>query len=106
MSIVITGAQAELGDGTVAARIERITVGGGIQVKTVDGAPEEVQHPTFTRYHVRLLSQAGPLIPDELVEAGTYEEACKLAEAYAEKVTANAAKIGELQAALAGGPEK
>lgn len=101
MGVVITGAQVELDDGTVVARIERIIVGGGVQVRMVDGTPEEVQHPAFTRYHVRLLSQAGPLIPDQLEEAGTYEAACEAGEAYAAKVTANAAKIAEVQAALA-----
>jgi hypothetical protein len=100
MAVVITGARVQLGDGTVVARIERVGIGGGIRTRTVDGVPVDEQQPLFERFHVRLLSPVGPLAPDELVEAATYEDACAAGEEYAAKVAANAGKIADLAGAL------
>jgi hypothetical protein len=100
MTVVITGAQVELDDGTVAARIERVILGGGERTRMIDGVPETTTDPQSIRFHVRLLSQAGPLIPDQLQEAETYEKACLAGEAYAEKVQANQAKIDDLNESL------
>lgn len=101
MGVVITGAQVELGDGTVVARIERIGIGGGIRARTVDGEQVEEQQELFYRHHIRLLSQAGPMIPDQLEETETYAQACKVGQAYADKVAANQEKIADLTEALA-----
>ena len=102
MPVVITGARVELADGTVVARIERVGIGGGVRTRTIDGVPVDTQEPLFERFHVRLLSQAGPLIPDQLAEAETYEEACAAGEAYAAKVAAHAEKIAAVAGALCG----
>ncbi len=100
MSIVISGAQVELDDGTVVARIERILIGGGERTRMIDNVPETTTDPLFIRYHVRLLSQAGPMIADELELVETYKDACKVGEAYAEKVMANAEQIAALRESL------
>jgi hypothetical protein len=100
MTVVVTGARVELADGTVVALIERIRIGGGIRTRTIDGEQVDEQQPSFERHHARLLSQAGPMIPDELVETETFEQACEAGEAYAKSVTANAAQIAALRASL------
>jgi hypothetical protein len=100
MTAVITGARVELDDGRVVALIERVGIGGGIRTRVIDGVPVDEQQPYFERFHVRLLSQAGPLVPDQLVEAGCYEDACEAGEAYAAKVAANAGRLAELAEAL------
>ncbi len=86
-------------DGTEVALVEAITIGGGVQVVTVDGIPEERQHPVFHRFHVRLLSP-DRMIPDQLREAASYEEACKLGLKYAAKLAEHAARADELAADL------
>lgn len=99
--VAITGASVSQ-DGAEVARIEAITVGGGVQTVTVDGVPEDRQHPVFHRFHVRLLSP-DRMIPDVLREAGTYEDAVKIGVAFAERVAANAERIAELREALKDG---
>jgi hypothetical protein len=105
MSIRITAAEVALPNGTVVAYIEAIAVGGGTQVVMVDGKPEQRQHPLSHCYHARLLSQAGRMISDEIVDAETYEDACKAGEAYARKVQRNAKQIAELRDSLASGDD-
>jgi hypothetical protein len=100
MPVVITGARVQLDDGTVVARIERVGIGGGIRTRTIDGEPVDTQEPLLERFHVRLLSQAGPMVADQLADAGTYEEACAVGEEYAVKVAANAEQIAAVVAAL------
>jgi hypothetical protein len=86
-------------DGTPLAQIERVRIGGGTQTVTVDGVPEERQHPTFFLFHVRLLSP-DRMIPDQLCEAQTYDDAVELALKYAAKRVEHAARIDELAADL------
>ena len=100
--VVVLTARVEL-DGREVALVERVTIGGGTQVITVDGVPQDKVHPTFERFHVRLLSQAGRMVPDQLEEAGDWDEACKIGVAYAERVAANATRIADLQEALKDG---
>ena len=97
-TVTITAARIDL-DGVTVAQVEAITVGGGFQTVTVDGVPEERQHPTFHRFHCRLLSP-DRMIPDELRETDTYEEAVELGLKYAERRAEHAAKLTELAAAL------
>lgn len=100
MGVVVMSAHVVLGDGTVAARIERVLIGGGERTRMIDGTPEVTNDPLFERFHVRLLSQAGPMVGDRMEEAETYEDACVLGEAYAAKVTANAGQIAALRESL------
>jgi hypothetical protein len=95
--VVITGAQVLTGDGRPAASIDLVEVGGGSQVVTVDGVPQERIHPASVIFHVRFLSP-DRLISDELREAASYEEAVELGKAYAVKLAEHADRI----AALAG----
>lgn len=97
--VIITSARAETADGAVAATIDRVAVGGGEQIVTVDGTAETRVHASSVVYHVRLITP-GLTIPDELRECGTYEEACAAAEDYAAKLDANAGRIAELAADL------
>jgi hypothetical protein len=96
--VEITGARVTV-DAAEVALIEAITIGGGVQVVTVDGIPEERVHPVFRRFHVRLLSP-DRIIPDQLLEADTYEEACALALKYAAKRAEHAAQVDALAADL------
>ncbi len=93
--VIPTGARIELDDGTIVAVVEAITIGGGTQVVTVDGVPEERVHPTFHRFHCRLLSP-DRMIPDQLRETETYDEAIALGVAYAEKRVQHADSVAEL----------
>lgn len=95
----ITGARVVLDDGTVVAEIDAVTIGGGIQVVTVDGVPEERQHPTLHRFHCRLLSP-DRMIPDELRETETYDEAVDLGLRYAARRIEHARQVGDLAASL------
>lgn len=97
--VVITSARVDTEDGTAAATIDLVEVGGGTQTVTVDGTPEERIHPTSQIYHVRLLSP-DRMIPDELREIDSYGDAVKLGERYAKKLTENRARIDELAADL------
>ena len=82
-------------DSVPLARIERVTIGGGIRV--VEGEPQ--QHPTFERFHVHMLSP-DRMIPDQLLDAETYDEAVDLAVAYGGKRIQHAAKVAELAESL------
>lgn len=97
--VFITGARVDLPDGTTVAQIDAVTIGGGVQTVTVDGVPEDRQHPTLHRFHCRLLSP-DRMIPDQLLEAETYEEAVELGKAYAVKRAKHAAQLAELAADL------
>lgn len=97
--VQIMSARVVSADGTPVAQVDRVRIGGGTQVVTVDGVPEERQHPTFYRFHVRLLSP-DRMIPDELRETETYDDAVKLALRYALKRAEHAARVDELAASL------
>lgn len=98
-AVTITEARVDLDDGTVVAYIEAVTIGGGTQIVTVDGVPEERQHPMFRRFHVRLLSP-DRMISDQLREAETYEEAVEVGLEYAAKRVKHAQQVEELAADL------
>jgi hypothetical protein len=93
--VEITAARVVTGDGQAAATIELVGVGGGSQTVTVDGVAEERTHPSSTLFHVRLLSP-DRMIPDELRDVASYDEAVELAEAYAAKLAEHAGRIAEL----------
>ncbi len=97
--VVITTARVELADGTPVALIEAVTIGGGVQVVTVDGVPEDRQHPTLFRHHCRLLSP-DRMIPDQLLDVETYEEAVKIGLQYAARRVDHARQLGDLAASL------
>src|SRR5689334_18016267 len=82
-------------DGTLAATIARVDIGGGTQLVTVDGVAETRTHPSWTVWHVRLISPTR-MMPDELREEQDYDAAVKLAEAYAAKLDEHAERIAEL----------
>ncbi len=97
--VTITGARIDLADGTTVAQVEAVTIGGGIQVVTVDGVPEERQHPTLHRFHCRLLSP-DRMIPDQLFDVETYEEAVDVGLQYAARRVEHAQQLGDLAASL------
>jgi len=92
--VVITSAEI-----AGAATIDLVRVGGGTQVVTVDGTPTVRTHPATTVYQVRFLSP-DRMIPDELTEVATYDEACDLAVRYANKVQVHAERVAALAADL------
>lgn len=98
-AVVITAARVDTADGRPAATIELVEVGGGEQVVTVDGVKETRVHPRSVVYHVRLLSP-DKFVPDQLREAGSYEEACALGVKYAAKMAEHAARVDALAADL------
>ena len=93
--VVITAARIDTAGGLTAATIDLVQVGGGSQTVTVDGTPEERIHPHSTLFHVRLLSP-DRMIPDELREVATYEEAVSLGRAYADRLDEHAQRIADL----------
>ena len=95
----ITAARVDTADGREAALITLVDVGGGEQVVTVDGAPEVRVHPSSRVYHVRLLSP-DRMLPDQLREAPSFEDACALGEAYAGRLAEHAARVDDLAADL------
>lgn len=97
--VVITGTRVDLADGTTVALIEAVTIGGGQQTVTVDGVPEDRQHPTYYRFHCRLLSP-DRMIADQLHETQTYEEAVDIGLAYAAKRAKHAQQLAELAEGL------
>lgn len=97
--VVVTSARIDLPDGTAVAVVEAVTIGGGVQVVTVDGVPEERQHPTLHRFHCRLLSP-DRMIPDQLIETETYDEAVEVGLRFAAKRVEHARQIADLAATL------
>lgn len=89
--VQIAAARVVDANGTALALIERMTIGGGIRV--IEG--EEHQHPTFERFHVRMLSP-DRMIADQLLEAETYDAAVDLAMTYAAKRIEHAARVDQL----------
>jgi hypothetical protein len=92
---VITAARIDTAGGLIAATIDLVEVGGGSQTVTVDGTPEERIHPHSTVFHVRLLSP-DRMIPDELRQVPTFDEAVSLGTAYAARLDEHAQRIAEL----------
>jgi hypothetical protein len=97
--VLVTVASVRLDDGAEVARIERVTIGGGTQTVTVDGVPEERRHPMMQLFHVHLISP-DRMIPDQLHDAQTYDEAVELALAYGRKRVEHAAQVDALAASL------
>lgn len=95
MSAEIMTARVLTGSGVLAATIDRVDVGGGEQVVTVDGVPEVRVHPISAVYHVRLIAP-NRMVPDELLAEATYEAAVEAAEEYAARLAVNAERIAEL----------
>lgn len=87
--VVSASARVSTPDGTLAALVDEVPVGGGTQVKTIDGAPVEETHPLTSVYHVRLISPDRS-VPDQLREAASYEEAIDVASKYAARLTERA----------------
>jgi len=85
--LIIDAAHVELDDGTVAATVARVATGGGVQVVTVDGQPDDRVHPSGVLYHVRLIS-ADRMLPDRLEQTHDLDEAGEIAVAYAAKLGA------------------
>jgi hypothetical protein len=99
-TVTVTGARVDLDDGTTVAQIDAVTIGGGIRiVGQIDGAPVERADPTLHRFHCRLLSP-DRMIPDQLVETESYEEAVAVGLKYAGKRAEHARQIAELAADL------
>ena len=99
MSVLITGARILTSSGTTAAEIAHVAVGGGVQVKTVDGEPVEFTHPYHEVYHTRLIAPDRSMF-DTLVETATFEDAVSAGEAYATKLEAHAAQAAALAESL------
>lgn len=95
MTVEVTAARTLAADGRIAATIDLVEVGGGTQTVTVDGAPEERVHPHSAIFHVRLLSP-DRMLPDELREAASYDEACDLATRYAARLDEHAERLADL----------
>lgn len=95
----IVGARVDCADGRPAATIDLVEVGGGGQVVTVDGVPEERVHPSRQVFHVRLLSP-DRMLPDDLREVADYESAVKLGVSYAAKLDEHAVQLAQLVAGL------
>lgn len=98
-TVTITGARVDLDDGTTVALIEAVTIGGGTQVVTVDGVPEERVHPTLRRFHCRLLAP-DRMLSDQLLDAATYDDAVEMGLRYAEKRAKHAQQLSDLAAEL------
>ena len=97
--VQIMVAHVNLANGQTVARIERVQVGGGIRMVTVDGSEVPEQHPLSEAFHVRLLSP-NPMIPDELHDVATYDEAVELGRKYAAKRAEHAEAIDGLAQSL------
>ena len=93
--ILITEARVDAANGTVAALVQWIPIGGGSRTVTVDGVPEEQVHPISSTYHVRFISP-DRMVPDELRSADSYEDACALAIKYANNLNAHAKRVAAL----------
>lgn len=93
--VTILTAQVLSEEGVPAAFIELIQIGGGSQIVTVDGVPEERVHPASAVYHVRCISP-DRMIPDQLIAVDSYEKACELAVRYAQKMDEHADRVASL----------
>lgn len=100
MTTIVTNARTETADGRVAAYLSLTPVGGGTQVKTVDGSPEEVTHPFSEVWNVHLISP-DPMLPGKAVTAADYKAAVAAGEAWAKKIDAASADMQALAAELA-----
>jgi len=97
-AIVSTAARVTLPDGRLAATIDEVPVGGGTQVKTVDGEKVETVHDSSKVYHLRLIS-LDRSVPDELREFSDYDEAVAAGVAYADRLEQSAAQaLADLKA--------
>ena len=94
-TVQITSARVLTDEGRLAALVDLVDIGGGTQVVTVDGSPEVRTHPASTVFHARLVSP-DIMIPDQLHECATYDDAISLGETYAGKLSAHAADIAAL----------
>ncbi len=78
--------------GVLAATIDEVPTGGGTgSYFTPGGVLEDKTHPVSSVWHVRLLS-TDRSVPDQLREAGSYDEAVKIASAYAARLDERAAQ--------------
>jgi hypothetical protein len=93
--VVITSARVDAANGRLAALIDLIGVGGGSQTVTVDGTPEDRVHPVSSVYHVRFVSP-DRMIPDELREVTSFDDALKLANEYADRLVEHAERVARL----------
>ncbi len=89
--LLIMTAHVVIDGGTVVAMVERVTIGGGFRM--IEG--EEIQHPSFVRHHCRLISP-DRMMPDQLIDTETYDEAVAAAMKYADKRVEHAARIEQL----------
>jgi hypothetical protein len=92
--VLVTAVEVRI-DSRVAATVDAVDVGGGSQVVTVDGVPEERIHPSSRVFHVRFISP-DRMLPDELREVDDYDLAVKLGVAYAEKLSEHADRLASL----------
>jgi hypothetical protein len=82
-------------NGRLAAFVERTPVGGGTQIVTVDGKPEERVHPSSVVYHARLISV--DLTQSNVIkDCDTWDEAVAEAEAYAARLDAVAEQAASI----------
>ena len=75
-----------------------LAVGGGTQVVTVDGQPEDRVHPSSVVYHARLIS-IDLAQSDVIKDCDTWDAAVAAAEAYALRLDA----VAEQAAAITQG---
>jgi hypothetical protein len=94
-TVSITSAQVRTHEGRLAATIDLVEIGGGSQTVTVDGVPEQRVHPSRQAFHVRLIAP-DRMIPDDLRESDTFEQAVKIAATYAGKLTEHADRLAAL----------
>jgi len=100
MAVVsIMSAKVLTDDGHLAALVDVVEVGGGSQVVTVDGTPEVRVHPSSQVFHARLISP-DIMVPDQLKECATYEQALEFGVVYAGKLTEHAATVAGLASDL------
>jgi hypothetical protein len=93
--ITIMSARIDAANGVVAAYVEWVPVGGGFRTVNIDGTLEDQTHPLSFLYHARLISP-DRMIPDQLLDAPSYEEACAIAVKYANKLNEHAKRSAEL----------
>jgi hypothetical protein len=97
--VLIRSAEVRLPDGTVAASVDMVDIGGGEQVVTVDGQPEVRVHPSRRVFHVRLVSP-DRMLPDQLREVDDYQAAVALGRAYAARLVEHRGQVEALAGSL------